>query len=105
MPNLVRRLLDRAAARQPYVPPHFPERGDPVETWLLAKRNERGWHGTNDRTAFNLIDGLLHDYQRHADTGTALDQDPEPLVSDTELQARLAAAHTEVARRKEAPDA
>lgn len=72
MASLVRRLLDRAARpRVPYVPPHFPERGDAIEAWLKEWRDRYDpevhvqWHSLNQ---------MLDEYRLHADTGTPLDE-------------------------------
>lgn len=46
---------------------HQPRRGDDVEAWL------RGWRDLLGGDPWHAVNGLLHDYQSHADTGTPLD--------------------------------
>lgn len=68
MPNLVRRLLDRAATSgAPTVPP-LPRRGDHVEAWLKQQRDQFN-AGSPVWIAF---DQQLDTYRLHADTGTPL---------------------------------
>jgi hypothetical protein len=71
MPKLIRNILDRAArTTTPAVP--LPRRGDHIEAWLKAQRDEYGWLGTNDQVRWNVLDQALDDYRLHADTGTPL---------------------------------
>lgn len=97
-------------------PPEPPRRGDAVEAWLKACRDD---HSQAHDTEWDVIDQLLDLYRLHADTGTPLGEHVceggnvddcagcygATLLSPAELQARLAAAHTEVARRKGTDDA
>lgn len=80
MPKLVRQLLDRAGTRQfldalthsgpSYNPPPLPRRGDPVEAWLKAQRDEYRQYCD----AWTVLDTLLDEYRLHADTGTPLQE-------------------------------
>lgn len=81
MPGLVRRILDRAAAREfltavthsgpSYNPTPLPRRGDHVEAWLKQQRDE---HRDTGRGVWSTLDQLLDTYRLHADTRTPLDQ-------------------------------
>jgi hypothetical protein len=78
--KLIRQLLDRAATRQfleavthsgpAYQTPARPRRGDQVEAWLKAHRDQRA----TKTDEWVVIDELLDDYRLHADTGTPLGQ-------------------------------
>ena len=49
----------------------LPRRGDHVEAWLKAQRDQYSEHHD---AQWDLIDGLLDEYRLHADTATPLDQ-------------------------------
>jgi hypothetical protein len=79
MPKLIRRLLDRPITSQfldalthsgpSYNPPPLPRRGDAVEAWLKAQRDE---FSEQHDTQWDVIDHLLGTYRLHADTRTPL---------------------------------
>jgi hypothetical protein len=53
----------------------LPERGDAVDLWLKAARDDwAGDMGDPRPPQWFVIDHLLDDYRLHADTGTPLDQ-------------------------------
>lgn len=51
--------------------PALPRRGDAVEAWLKACRDD---HSRDHDTQWDVIDQLLDTYRLHADTGTPLDE-------------------------------
>jgi hypothetical protein len=59
------------ADQTPMLPAVPPRRGDAVEAWLKAQRDE---YSRDHDTQWDVIDGLLDEYRLHADTGTPLDQ-------------------------------
>lgn len=67
--------LRRLLAMPPSNPgqPPLPRRGDAVEAWLRAHRDQQTDEYGQTR-AWHLLDGLLDDYRLHADTRTPLDQ-------------------------------
>lgn len=66
--DLLRRMAD-ARAEQPAAVA-LPRRGDAVEQWLKAQRDE---HPRSSHAWF-MVDCVLDRYRLHADTGTPLDQ-------------------------------
>lgn len=50
---------------------HQPRRGDAVEVWLRARRDE---YSEQHDTQWDVIDELLDDYRLHAATGVSLDE-------------------------------
>jgi hypothetical protein len=73
MPAL-RRLLAAVTHSDPSdtLPP-LPRRGDPVEAWLRAQRDQR-LDAYGRPPEWHQLDDLLDLYRLHADTGTPLDQ-------------------------------
>lgn len=69
--SLGRRFLAAVTHSGPtWQPAYCPQRGDAVEAWLKTRRDQHR-EQTDD---WVFLDGLLYDYQIHADTGTPLDQ-------------------------------
>lgn len=52
--------------------PHLPRRGDAVEVWLKAQRDQHADTATTTWSAWDTVDVLLNAYRLHADTGTPL---------------------------------
>lgn len=50
-----------------------PQRGDAVEAWIKARRDE--YAGSADQPSRWALDDLLDDYREHADTGTPLGEE------------------------------
>ena len=50
--------------------PPLPLRGDHVDAWLRAQRDEY----PADSITWDILDDLLDTYRGHADTGTPLDE-------------------------------
>lgn len=65
--RLLAALTHSGAAWQPL---YRPQRGDAVEAWLKARRDQHR-EQTDD---WFFLDELLNDYRLHADTRTPLDQ-------------------------------
>jgi hypothetical protein len=68
----LRRFLDALTHTGPsYQPPPLPARGDAVEAWLKARRDE--YLNAYGRTPeWYALDAVLDAYRLHADTGTPL---------------------------------
>lgn len=68
--------LDEKAARLDREPPvpsqHQPRRGDAVEVWLKAQRDQHAATATTQWSAWDTLDVLLDTYRLHADTRTPL---------------------------------
>lgn len=59
---------------------HQPMRGDKVEAWIKAARDEQAPFASFDpeaRVSWYTLDGLLDAYRLHADTGTPLGEPVE----------------------------
>jgi hypothetical protein len=70
MPKLIRQFLDAVTHSGPsYNAPVLPRRGDAVEAWLKAQRDE---YYPDHGEQWSAIDDLLDEYRLHADTGTPL---------------------------------
>lgn len=67
-----RRLAEasRQATEEREAAARRPRRGDQVEAWLKAQRDD---HRDADRGQWTVLDNLLDRYRLHADTGTPLD--------------------------------
>lgn len=70
--TFLRRLVAALTHSGPgYDLPPLPARGDHVEAWLKARRDEHTDGYTRDPD-WETLDHLLDDYRLHADTGTPL---------------------------------
>lgn len=75
MTATLRRLLAAVTHSGPgYDLPSLPRRGDDVETWLKAQRDQHVDAYDSPSPEWYALDRALDDYRLHADTGTALDQ-------------------------------
>ncbi|MGW5173185.1 hypothetical protein ACWERY_02305 [Streptomyces sp. NPDC004082] len=85
-------LNEADEAQQPGA--HRPARGDAVEAWLKAQRDQFGWRGANDRLLYDALDGVLDRYRLHADSGTPLGKHvcEGQAVGDCECMGQPAAA-------------
>ena len=70
--SLLRRIAAGLTHTGPgYDLPYQPRRGDDVEAWLRAQRDE---NRDDDHGRWSAYNDLLGQYRLHADTGTPLDQ-------------------------------
>lgn len=75
MKAILRRLLGALTHSGPgYDLPSLPRRGDHVEAWLKAQRDQHVDAYDSPSPEWYALDRALNDYRYRADTGTPLDQ-------------------------------